>query len=147
VGATSDAAPPPWMMFPRRCSSARYSSIVIVGSRWEGRKTCACRRWRSAETEEVALEGMMVNGLSGYHIFSPCPCAYNGSTHPSLRIQQRPVHIRQHLVNPIQPPRPVLSLPALLQRRPGLFRRRKPQQLQLLPHAPHLRLTLDMRQP
>lgn len=52
--------PPPVMMLPRRCSSSRYSSIVIVGSRWLFRKTSPRNRSRS-ESEPVL--GSIVNGL------------------------------------------------------------------------------------
>jgi hypothetical protein len=57
----SKANPPLEIMFPLRFSSSRYSSIVIVGNRWSGRKTSARRRALSEED----VPGRIVNGRSG----------------------------------------------------------------------------------
>lgn len=46
-------------MFPRRCSSCRYSSIVIVGNLCELRNTSECSRSRS---DRAVVDGRIVNG-------------------------------------------------------------------------------------
>lgn len=51
----------PLERIPPRCRSiSKYSSMDMVGRRWSGPKTCACRRVRSD-----ALAGKMVKGLNG----------------------------------------------------------------------------------
>lgn len=54
--------PPPEMILPRRISSSRYSSIVIVGKRWSGRNTSDWKRALS----DIEPEGRIVKGRNGY---------------------------------------------------------------------------------
>lgn len=55
--------PPPVMIFPCLCSSAKYSSIVIVGKRQLSLKTSPCNRSLS---EAVLVLGNIVNGLNTF---------------------------------------------------------------------------------
>lgn len=63
VSARRDTHPPPVMIFPCLCSSARYSSIVIVGSRQLSLNTSPASRSLS---EEAFVLGKIVNGLKTF---------------------------------------------------------------------------------
>ena len=80
--AQEETYPPPEMILPRCRSISRYSSMVIVGSRWSGWNTCA---WNLARSS--ALDGRIMKGRRGYTGISYQLKSYQAQSANSLSLE------------------------------------------------------------